>query len=357
MTNVTTRSFPDKTIGIDLGDRISHFTIRGANGDVTQRGKIKTTPEMFSKFLAYHQGKHIRAVYEAGTHSLWVTWLAQELGLETVVANTRELAMISQSQRKTDRRDADLLSEFGYLRPSVLCPIQHRSRRSFAHRALVRARATLVAVRTDLTNAIRGLVKPTGTRVTSSVDSFHKTALQEIPKDLRAHLEPLLDTLRDIAVRIATYDKQIRKLAKECYPETQRLEQVKGVGPITSLCFVLTIEDPTRFAKSRDVGAYLGLVPKLRSSGDAAPELRITKAGDRQMRSLLVLCAQYMLGHFGEDCDLRRYGERIAAGGGKNAKKRAIVAVARKLAILLHRLWVTGAEYEPLRHANRGLAA
>jgi transposase len=126
----------------------------------------------------------------------------------------------------------------------------------------------------------------------------------------------------------------------------------KGVGPITALCFVLTIEDPARFAKSRSVGAYLGLRPKHRNSGEQQPQLRITKGWDRLLRRLLVSAAHYILGPFGPDTDLRRCGLRMAERGGKSAKKRAVVAVARRLAVLLHRLWVTGEEYEPLRRAS-----
>ena len=150
---------------------------------------------------------------------------------------------------------------------------------------------------------------------------------------------------------IQVYDERIEKLGREKYGHTELLRQVKGVGPLTSLAYVLTLENPDRFAKSRDVGPYLGLVPKQEESGDSQPQLGISKAGDVMLRRLLVGSAHYILGPFGPDTDLRRYGLRLCERGGKNAKKRAAVAVARKLAVLLHRLWISGEVYEPLRQA------
>jgi transposase len=133
--------------------------------------------------------------------------------------------------------------------------------------------------------------------------------------------------------------------------------QVEGIGPLTALTFVLTLEDPYRFERSRSVGAYLGLVPATYRSGDRDPQKRISKEGDqmlrKMLRKLLVGSAHYVLGPFGSDSDLRRHGEKIASRGAKNAKKRAAVAVARKLSVLLHRLWVGGEVYEPLYNAHR----
>jgi len=130
------------------------------------------------------------------------------------------------------------------------------------------------------------------------------------------------------------------------------MRQIGGVGALTSLVYVLTIGDPARFRKSREVGPYLGVVPRQEESGESAPQLRITKAGDEDLRCLLVGSAHYILGPFGKDSDLRRYGLALSERGGKNGKKRAVVAVARRLAVLLHRLWVSGEKYEPLRNAR-----
>ena len=178
--------------------------------------------------------------------------------------------------------------------------------------------------------------------------AYTAKAAPRIPDELKPRLLPLLETISELNRQIYTFDKAIENVARQRYPETVRLRQISGVGPVTALQYVLTIGDPNRFQHSRDVGAYLGLTPGRRQSGDVDPQLRITKARNRRLRSLLVQCAQYLMGRFGPDTDLKRWGARMAQRGGKNAKKRAIVAVARKLAVLLHRLWVTGDTYQPL---------
>jgi transposase len=184
--------------------------------------------------------------------------------------------------------------------------------------------------------------------------SFHKRAPEHVPEALLPALEPVLEQIASLTERIRQYDRKLETVSKEHYPETGLLRQVEGVGPLTALTFVLTLEDPHRFEKSRSVGAYLGLVPARDQSGESDPrEKRISKEGDEMLRKLLVSGAHYVLGPFGSDSDLRRHGEKIASRGGKNAKKRAVVAVARKLAVLLHSLWVSGEVYDPLRNTHR----
>jgi len=147
--------------------------------------------------------------------------------------------------------------------------------------------------------------------------------------------------------------QQVKKISEEKYPETELLRAIKGVGPITALAFVLILEDPERFSKSRQVGSFIGLTPSRDQSGEIDKQLRITKAGNPLLRRLLVGAAQYILGPFGEACDLRRFGLKLSARGGKNAKRRAVVAVARKLTVLLYRLWRHGEIYGPLYTAKR----
>jgi len=169
-------------------------------------------------------------------------------------------------------------------------------------------------------------------------------------------LQPMIDVIESLTEQIHQYDRQIEKLAATRYPQTQHLQQITGVGALTALAFILVLADSSRFRKSRDVGAYLGLVPRQADSGSRVSQLGITKAGDALMRRLLVNSAHYILGAFGPDCDLRRYGERLMQRGGKNAKKRAVIAVARKLAVLLHHLWSTGEAYDALRNSKTGEA-
>jgi transposase len=223
---------------------------------------------------------------------------------------------------------------------------------------VLRARDALVSVRTQLINTTRGLVKSMGARLPKcSSPSFPKKVEEALPAEVREALLPLVRLAAELSDRIKVYDERIEKLGREKYEHTELLRQVKGVGPLTSLAYVLTLENPDRFAKSRDVGPYVGLVPQQEDSGDSQPQLRISKTGDVMLRRLLVGSAHYILGPFGPDTDLRRYGLRLCERGGKNAKKRAAVAVARKLAVLLHRLWISGEVYEPLRHAPPAVTA
>jgi transposase len=238
--------------------------------------------------------------------------------------------------------------------PKLLYPLKHRGEDSQAHLAIIRSREALVSCRTQLVNHVRGAVKSFGGRLPKCpAVSFHKKAAEHIPQALWAALGPILETIGSLTERIREYDRQLETICQEHYPETDLLRQVEGVGVLTALTFVLTLEDPYRFERSRTVGAYLGLVPARDQSGDRDPQKHISKEGDEKLRKLLVGSAHYILGPFGSDSDLRRHGEKIASRGGKNAKKRAAVAVARKLSVLLHRLWVTAEVYDPLYNTHR----
>ena len=290
----------------------------------------------------------MRVALETGTHSPWVSRLLEECGHEVLVANARKVRLIYGEGRKNDKIDAEKLARLARLDPKLLSPIKHRDESSQAHLALLRSRDALVGARTKLVNHIRGAVKSFGARLPKcTAESFHNRVAEHLPQELAPALEPILKIIASLSERIRDYDRQLEGVAEESYPETKLLRQVHGVGVLTALTFVLTLEDPSRFAKSREVGAYLGLVPASDQSGGSDPEKHISKHGNKMMRKLLVGSAHYILGPFGEDCDLRRHGERIASRGGKNAKKRAVVAVARKPWVLLHRLWVTAEVYEP----------
>jgi transposase len=260
--------------------------------------------------------------------------------------------LISQATRKNDRVDAETLARLGRIDAQLLSPITHRGEEAQADLATIRARNALISARTLLINHVRGAVKSTGARLAAcDAHSFHKRARMNLPQGLEPALAPILKVIGDLTEAIRCADQRIVELIATRYPEARLLQQVAGVGPLISLTFILTISDPDRFKKSRELGPYLGLVPRQRESGNRSPELRISKTGDSYLRQLLVNGAQYILGYRGPDTALRRWGLRRAAGG-KAARKRAVVAVARKLAILLHRLWVTGEAYEPLRHAE-----
>jgi transposase len=337
------------TVGVDLGDQWSNYCILGLEGETLAEGQLRTTREdVASLFGALSSA---RVIFEVGTHSAWVREVIVGCGHEVLVANPRLMEGTKRRKRKNDRLDAQKLARLGRVDPQSLFPIEHRSTEVRQDLVVLRARDALVTVRTQLINTTRGLVKSMGARLPKcSSTSFPKKVEEALPAEVREALLPLVRLAEELSDRIQVYDKRIEQLGREKYGHTQLLRQVKGVGPLTSLAYVLTLENPARFVKSRDVGPYLGLVPKQEDSGDSQPQLRISKAGDMMLRQLLVGSAHYILGPFGPDTDLRRYGLQLCERGGKNAKKRAAVAVARKLAVLLHRLWVSGEVYEPLRH-------
>ena len=336
------------TICLDLGDRFTEGRVLDEFGEVVESFRVRTTQAALRARLASFPPSWV--VLEVGTHSPWVSRVVSSEGHEAIVANPRRVRLISENDSKSDGVDAELLARLGRVDPSLLKPIVHRGEQAQRDRILIQARDGFVRARTQLVNQVRGFAKALGTRMpASSTEAFPKRVRAATRMDLFPGLETLLDTIEQLTTTIRQMDREVERLCRERYPETQLLRRVPGVGPITSLYYVLTIEDPSRFAKSRSVGAYVGLRPKQRDSGELQPQLRITKAGDALLRRLLVSSAHYILGPFGPDTDLRRTGLRMSERGGNAAKKRAIVAVARRLAVLLHRLWVTGAEYEPLR--------
>jgi transposase len=343
---------PRMTAGLDLGDKYSYLClIDTESGEVMEEGRLRTSPETLKRRFPSEQP--MRIAIEAGTHSPWVSRVLEECGQEVLVANPRRTRLIYASKRKTDEVDAESLARLARVDPKLLYPLKHRGEHSQAHLAIIRSREALVGSRTQLVNHVRGAVKSFGARLPKCpARSFHKRAAEHIPEALLPALGPILETIGSLTERIREYDRQLESVRQEHYPETELLCQVEGIGTLTALTFVLTLEDPYRFERSRSVGAYLGLVPAQDQSGDRDPQKHISKEGDEMLRKLLVGSAHYILGPFGSDSDLRRHGEKIASRGAKNAKKRAAVAVARKLAVLLHSLWVSGELYEPLRNTQ-----
>jgi len=337
------------TIGMDLGDKTSRYCVLGEDGEVMlERGVPTSRKGMLQAFGAVQR---CRIAIEVGTHSPWISRLLTKLGHEVIVANARQVKLISASSRKDDKLDAQMLARLARVDPKLLSPIRHRSAEAQADLNVIRVRAALVDGRTALVNAARGLCKAAGERLPKcDTGQMDVERLAEVPAELGEVLRPLIESVESMTEKIHECDKKLEQIARDKYPETKLLKQVKGVGTLIALTFVLTVEDKGRFARSRDVGCYVGLRPKRSESGESQPQLRITKEGDVYLRKMLVQGAHYILGYRGPETDLKRWGETLAGRGGKNAKKRAIVAVARKLGVLLHRLWVTGEVYEPLRN-------
>jgi transposase len=344
------------TIGLDLGDKTSRYCVLGENAEVQVEGSVATTKKaMTQKFAGL---RRCRIALEVGTHSPWLSRWLSSFGHEVIVANARQVQLISASSRKDDRMDAQMLARLARVDPQLLRPIRHRGEKAQQDLLTIRVRAALVEARASLVNAARGLTKAMGERLPScDTDTLSVERLEPLPERLREQLTPLLKEVESLTEKIQQLDQELEQIARTEYPETRLLRQVSGVGPLIALTFVLTLEDRGRFEKSRDVGCYVGLRPKRSESGESQPQLRITKEGDIYLRKMLVQGAHCILSRRGPDTDLKRWGLRLAERGGKNAKKRAVVAVARKLAVLLHRLWVTGAIYEPLRNSTAKKAA
>ena len=339
------------TVGMDMGDKNHSICVLNAEGEVLERTEVSNTAKALGKYFG--KLEPCRVALEAGTHSGWVSRELEAMGHEVLVGNPRKLRMIWDSDKKDDARDAEMLARIARLDPHLLYPIRHRGQKAQTDLAIIKARDILVRSRTALVAHARGVVKTLGQRISPcSAESFHRRLLEEMPVELAPALEPLMKSIEELTRRIRHYDKLLEKLCSEEYPETCGLRAISGVGPITALAFVLTLEESERFQKSRAVGPFLGLVPKRDQSGQSDKQLRITKAGDAYMRRLLVGSAQYILGAFGPDCDLRRFGLKLAERGGKNGKRRAVVAVARKLAVMMHHLWKSGEAYEPFYRQN-----
>ncbi|MBI4231337.1 MAG: IS110 family transposase [Planctomycetes bacterium] len=335
-------------IGMDLSDRKADLYILDPGKQEGQEERVAMTRQAVTN--RFGGMKSSRVIMETGTHSPWLSRLLEGMGHDVVVAHARRIRLIAESDRKTDRSDAELLARLGMADMDLLQPIRHRSAQAQADLAILHARAVLVRARTLLVNHTRGTVKSMGYRLPAcSTASFGSRAMGCLPDELRPALQPLLGQIGQLTTQIRALDKDLARVVQERYPQTRLLQQVPGVGPVTALAYTLVIGDPARFSKSRKVGAYLGLTARQSQSGDQDVRSRITKTGNSHLRWLLIQCAHYILGRFGPDCDLRRYGLAIQARGGGIAKKRARVAVARKLAVLLCGIWRSGTVYESLR--------
>ena len=337
-------------IGIDLSDRTGHFYAIDKEGKNVGEGTVALRTPDLEKW-----GRSIAPTViaiEAGTHSPWISRLLAQCGHEVIVANPGKVALITQNVQKTDPVDAEYLARLARFDRELLFPIQHRGEQAQIDLQMIRTREMAVKVRTKMINHLRGAVKSFGGRLPkSSTEAFVNATREHVPEELKTALSPMFDQVDQLTKMINGYERQVVKLVEERYPEVKSLTQIKGVGALTGLTFVLVLEEAARFASSRSVGAFLGLTSKKDQSGDQDPQKGITKAGNRLLRRLLIQSAHYIQGPFGEESDLRRHGEKIAARGGKRAKKRATVAVARKLSVLMHRLWSSGETYEPLRNS------
>lgn len=339
----------DVVIGMDLGDRYTEAAVLDGSGEVVETRRLRTSMADFGRAFSAYEG--CKLIMEVGGTSPWASRLFTERGFEVVIANAAKVRAISASQQKNDRADAEMLARLGRLDTKLLYPVRHRGAGAQRDLTLVRQRDGLVQGRTQHINEVRGYCKSLGVPLPGcQAEAFVRRASEALRETPYPGFEETLKIIQSLNEGIASLDKQVEGLCEERYPETQNLRQIRGVGALTALCYVLTLEDPTRFKKSRQVGAYLGLSPRQRESGDRSPQLGISKSGDALLRKLLVNCGHYIIGPFGEDSDLRRHGLKQCERGGKAARKRAAIAVARKLAVVMHRLWLSGEDFIPLKN-------
>ena len=346
-TRLMKTKIPPLTIGIDLGDKSHAICVLDNDGDIIEQRSITNRKQSIQRLSKKHPTA--RMVMETGTHSPWISRLLQDLGHEVIVANARKLRMIYMNHRKSDEADALILARIGRFDPELLYPIQHGSEKHQRDLLQIKVRDTLVRQRVTIICSVRGVLKSLGIKTKSpSSTCFTRRLLENLNPDdpeIIAIVQPSLEVIDLLSEKIKFLDKKVLEMADKEYPETKLLRQISGVGALTALSFLLIIDDPQRFKNSRSVGAYLGLTPKRDQSGDSDKQLRISKAGNPYLRRLLVSASQYALGKFGKDCALRDRGLRLAQRGGPRAKKKAVIATARKLASIMHAMLLKNSDY------------
>lgn len=337
---------PLLTIGLDVGDDHSYACVLDSEGVRREVFSLRTDLEGLRRRFARPT---VRVVLEAGSHSRWISKCLSEMGHEVVVVDPRKLGLVAKSHCKTDRRDAEILARLGTTAGarSLLGKVEHRSEEAHCDLAVLLTRDHFVRQRTMDINRVRGVLKSFGIRVPRmSTQCFHRKAAQYVPSGLLPALLPILEEILSLQIRIKRLDDEIQRIAAR-YPQVERLQAICGVGPIIALAFVLSLGEPTRFKRSRDVGPFFGLTPRIFQTGRTDLQLSITRTGNPFVRRHVIQAAQCVLREKSPDCDLKRYGKKIEGLGGRYPKKRAIVAVARKLVVVMHQLLVDATPYDP----------
>jgi len=328
---------------LDVSKEETAFCVKDAAGKVLARGKVSTEPAALFEMLREHCLCPERIVLETGTMSGWLARGLGELGLPVEVIDARQAhAVMKLQHNKTDAGDAELLAEIA--RTGFCRAVAVKSEAAQAARVLLKARAHLVRQRCATENAIRGLLGSLGIRFpkgTGKLGVRVRAALEDRP-ELRTTIEPLLSSVATLKREIARLEQAVMARAK-AVPACRLLMSVPSVGPVTALAYVATIDDPERFAKSRAVGAYLGLTTRRYQSGEMDYSGRISKHGDAMLRSLLYAAANSLLTVVRKAHPLKDWARRIRR---RRGHKKACVALARKLAVILHRMLITG---EPFR--------
>ena len=287
-------SEPELTIGLDLGDRSSWYCVLDETGEVRLEQKLGTTPKAMKEMFGALPRSRI--ALETGMHSPWVSRALSELGHEVIVSHARNVRLIGESRKKDDRLDAQTLARLARIDPQLLSPVKHRSAKAQADLTVIRARAGLVRARTALVKTARGLAKSYGERLRGcNVRNMNPEKAEGLSPELQTALEPLLAAIESLSNRIRECNQRIEGLAQESYPQVALLKQVKGVGTLIALTFLLTLEDAHRFRKSRDVGCYLGCnrdgETRVRASRRCTSAKRAIRTCERSWCRLHIMCS------------------------------------------------------------------
>jgi len=342
-------------IGIDIGNKLNFICVLNREGKELFVGSIPNTKEAMLEYFDSIEKSSV--VLEVCSHSPWISKLLVSIGHDVFICNPRKLSSVTQNIKKSDEEDCQMLAKLLLTGKHLLSPVHHAKEDAMRDFLLIKSRRSLVKCRTILINNSRGVVKAFGERISPNLspDAFHKYAGASLKKETYEKIKDLIVVVGKTTDQILKYEKNINTLIKKKYPAAQLLQTINGVGPLTSLTYVLTIDDPARFEKSRDVGAFLGLVPRRDQSGDKDKQLPITKAGSKLLRSLLLNCANFILSEKGEDNQIKRFGLKIRGDGtSKSRSNKAKVAVARKLSVIMHQLWISNTPFISINNNKVG---
>ena len=330
-------------VGLDVSLKQTSICVVNETGSVVREGVVASDPEAIAAFVRSKAPGAVRIGLETGPTATWLWTELKRLGLPVICIDARHAKAVLKMQiNKSDRNDAAGIARI--MQTGWFKEVRVKDLDSHAIKALLASRALLVKIKRDLENHIRGLLKNLGLiigRSTLNVFSVRTMKLVEGRPELIAIVGPLLKARETIEQQIGDLDRKVLRLARSD-GQVRKFMTVPGIGPITALCFQATIDDPTRFKRSRSVGAYVGLTTRRHASGEVDWSGRISKCGDAMLRSYLFEAAGVLLTRVPKWSALKAWGMRLAK---RNGLRKATVAVARKLAVLLHRMWIDQTEF------------
>jgi transposase len=330
-------------VGLDVSLKQTSICVVDQAGSVVREGVVDSDPELIGAFVRSKAPGALRIGLETGPTTTWLWTELKRLGLPVICIDARHAKAVLKMQiNKSDRNDAAGIARI--MQTGWFKEVRVKNIDSHLIKALLVSRALLVKIKRDLENQIRGLLKNLGLiigRAKFNVFAVRAEELIEDRPELEAVIKPLLAARKVIEGQVADLDRKVLKLARHDV-QVRRLMTVPGIGPVTALCFKATIDDPTRFKRSRSVGAYVGLTTRRHASGEVDWSGRISKCGDAMLRMYLFEAAGVLLTRVPKWSALKAWGIRLAK---RNGLRKAKVAVARKLAVILHRMWIDETEF------------